>query len=186
MTNTVLYCSSGLDGEPLVEITHNVTAVLGEVVYLGCRYLGQSEILNAKWIRQINSKVKSKGLSGFLNGQPFSRNDFSEPDSVTNLTVKMTVSSVDVGGEYICEFESEEGYFSDQAFVTVVGELSRLVFLRLRLLFCVSVCVCEKELSLILQILNKTTKKEQCATHFCFCLEYKHECQWDLLQLIMV
>lgn len=182
MTNTVLYCSSGLDGEPLVEITHNVTAVLGEVVYLGCRYLGQSEILNAKWIRQINSKVKSKGLSGFLNGQPFSRNDFSEPDSVTNLTVKMTVSSVDVGGEYICEFESEEGYFSDQAFVTVVGELSRLVCL----LFCVSVCVCEKELSLILQILNKTTKKEQCATHFCFCLEYKHECQWDLLQLIMV
>ncbi|XP_024910603.1 uncharacterized protein LOC103378048 isoform X2 [Cynoglossus semilaevis] len=119
----VAHCleTGGLDGEPLVEITHNVTAVLGEVVYLGCRYLGQSEILNAKWIRQINSKVKSKGLSGFLNGQPFSRNDFSEPDSVTNLTVKMTVSSVDVGGEYICEFESEEGYFSDQAFVTVVA-----------------------------------------------------------------
>nr|XP_019943617.1 PREDICTED: uncharacterized protein LOC109630049 [Paralichthys olivaceus] len=111
----------GLREEPIVEITQNVTAFLGEVVYLSCRYLGDSEIQSAKWIRQINSKVKSKGLAGFSNGQPFNRGDFSEPDSLTNLTVQMKVSSEDAEGEYICEFESEEGYFSDSAFVTVLA-----------------------------------------------------------------
>lgn len=106
----------------MLEITHNITAVLGEVVYLSCRYLGKSDIQGAEWKRQINSKIKSKGLAGFSNRGPFSRHGFSDPDSLTNLTVQMRVSSVEVEGEYICEFESEEGYFSDSAFVTVVGK----------------------------------------------------------------
>ncbi|AWO98752.1 Hypothetical protein SMAX5B_019982 [Scophthalmus maximus] len=107
--------------EPRIEITHNIIAVLGEVVYLNCRYLGESEIQSSRWIRQINSKVKSKGLAGFLNGRAFKRHDFSEPASLTNLTVQLRVSSVDIEGQYICEFESEEGVFSENAFVTVVA-----------------------------------------------------------------
>lgn len=120
--NTVSLCVSGPDGEPILEITQNVTAVLGEGVYLGCRYLGKSEIVSAVWKRQINSKVKSKGLAGFSNGEPFSRNGFSDPESLTNLTVKMNVSNVGVEGEYNCEFESKEEYYSDSVFLTVVGK----------------------------------------------------------------
>ncbi|XP_018520897.1 uncharacterized protein si:ch211-149e23.4 [Lates calcarifer] len=47
---------------------------------------------------------------------------FSEPDSLTNLSVKMNVSSVDVEGEYICQFESAEEEFFESVFVTVVAE----------------------------------------------------------------
>ncbi|XP_051253641.1 uncharacterized protein si:ch211-149e23.4 [Dicentrarchus labrax] len=115
----VAHCLESLDGE--VEITHNITAVLGEDVYLPCRYLGKSEIESAKWRRQINSKRKSAGLAGFDNGLPFNRTGFSAPDSITNLTVKMDVSSVDVEGEYICEFESTADYNSDSVFLTVVA-----------------------------------------------------------------
>ncbi|XP_034460739.1 uncharacterized protein si:ch211-149e23.4 [Hippoglossus hippoglossus] len=118
----VAHCLEILDqSEEPIEIKQNVTAVLGEVVYLSCRYLGDSAILSAKWIRQINSKVKSKGLAGFSNGQPFNRGDFLEPESVTNLTVQMKVSNVDVEGEYICEFEDEEASYTDRAFVTVLA-----------------------------------------------------------------
>ncbi|KAM6987977.1 nectin-1-like [Tautogolabrus adspersus] len=112
----------GSDGEPHLDIPHNITAVLGEDVYLWCRYMGESEILSATWKRQINTKVKSRPLAGFTNDEPFSRfSDFSEPESGTNLTVKMSVSSVDAEGEYICEFESEEASYSDSVFLTVVA-----------------------------------------------------------------
>ncbi|KAG7243099.1 hypothetical protein INR49_016474 [Caranx melampygus] len=107
--------------EPEIEITRNVTAMLGEVAYLGCRYMGEGEIQKAEWKRKSNSKVKSTRLAGFQNGQPFSRDSFSKPDSITNLTVRMWVSSVDVEGEYICQFETEFEEFSDKAFVTVVA-----------------------------------------------------------------
>ncbi|XP_026154897.1 uncharacterized protein LOC113125576 isoform X2 [Mastacembelus armatus] len=119
----VAHCLEILDpGDgTILEITHNITAVLGEDVYLSCNYLGKSEIQNANWKRQINSKVKTKGLAGFSNNRPFNRSGFSMPGSPTNLTVRMSVSSVDVEGEYICEFESEEEYVSDNAFVTVVA-----------------------------------------------------------------
>lgn len=111
--------------EPDLEITRNITAVLGEAAYLGCRYLGDEAVEKAEWKRKSNSKVKSTRLAGFQNGQPFSRDNFSEPDSITNLTVRMWVSSVDVEGEYICEFETEEQEFTDNAFVTVVGKPSQ-------------------------------------------------------------
>ncbi|XP_049431658.1 uncharacterized protein si:ch211-149e23.4 isoform X1 [Epinephelus fuscoguttatus] len=112
----------GPSGEPLLEVTHNVTGVLGEDVYLSCIYLGESDIQSAEWRRQSSSKFKSKRLAGFLSGRPFSREDFSYPDSLTNLTVQMKVSSVEAEGEYICEFESEEEYYSDSVFVTVVAQ----------------------------------------------------------------
>ncbi|XP_041655955.1 uncharacterized protein si:ch211-149e23.4 isoform X2 [Cheilinus undulatus] len=118
MRTTQNFCS---DGEPILDITRNVTGVLGEDVYLRCSYMGESKILSALWKRQINSKVKSRSRAGFVNDKLFSSHpDFSEPDSVTNLTVRMNVSSVDVEGEYVCEFEFDEASFSDSVFLTVV------------------------------------------------------------------
>lgn len=99
-----------------------MTAVLGEDVHLICVYRGDSEIYGAEWTRQINSKRKSKGLAGFKNGIPYSRNGFSEPASISNLTVRMEVLSADVEGEYICEFELDEEYLSNSVFLSVVGE----------------------------------------------------------------
>lgn len=125
--DVVLLCVSGPAGEPILEVSQNITAVLGEDVYLSCRYLGESKIQDAEWKRQINSKVKSKRLAGFAHGVSFGRNGFSEPESVTNLTVKMNVSSVEVEGEYTCEFESEEEYYSSNVFLTVVGKQANIV-----------------------------------------------------------
>ncbi|XP_034556382.1 uncharacterized protein si:ch211-149e23.4 isoform X2 [Notolabrus celidotus] len=57
-----------------------------------------------------------------MDGEPFSRNsDISEPESATNLTVKMSVSSVKIEGEYLCEFETEEAFYTDSVYVTVVA-----------------------------------------------------------------
>lgn len=106
------------------EIFPNITAVLGEDVVLICVYRGASKIFSAMWTRQITSKVKSKGLAGVKNMIPYGRNGFSEPGSMTNLTVRMKVLSVDVEGEYICEFEAEEEYYSNKVFLSVVGKLT--------------------------------------------------------------
>ncbi|XP_037318660.2 uncharacterized protein si:ch211-149e23.4 [Pungitius pungitius] len=101
------------------EIHENITAVLGEDVYLSCTYVGESEIQEAEWKSQINSK--SKRLAGFFDGKPFSRGDISKPVSLTNLTVKMKVSSVEVEGEYICQFDSEEATYHGSVHLTVVA-----------------------------------------------------------------
>ncbi|KAM7399087.1 hypothetical protein PAMP_018379 [Pampus punctatissimus] len=102
-----------------------ITGVLGEDVYLSCRYLGESEILSALWKRQsiTNSQVKSRRLVGFLAGNKMfcHDNSFSLPDSPTNLTVRMRVSSVEVEGEYICEFGLDKEDLSDSVFLTVVA-----------------------------------------------------------------
>lgn len=121
----LLFCISGPGVEPIIEITHNITAFLGEDVYLGCRYLGESEIQSADW--KFKSKIKYKRLAGFVYGKVFNRDGFSEPDSLTNLTVKMNVSSVEVEGEYICEFsfEDEDEDCHDSTFLTVVGKPSQ-------------------------------------------------------------
>lgn len=122
----MLFCVSGPGEESFLEVTHNVTAVLGEDVYLSCSYMGEREIQSAGWKRQINPKVNSKAkfrrLAGFFNGKPFNRTDFSNPVSQTNLTVKMSVSSVEDEGEYICEFQSKDEDYSDSVFLTVVGK----------------------------------------------------------------
>lgn len=73
-------------------------------------------------MRRINSKVKSKGLAGFKNMIPYGRKGFSEPVSLTNLTVTVTVLSLDAEGEYTCEFESEEESYSNSIFLSVVGK----------------------------------------------------------------
>lgn len=96
--------------------------MLGEDVDLICVYLGDGEILGGEWTRRINSKVKSKGVSGFRNGNPYARSGFSEPASPTNLTVRLKAPGVDAEGEYICEFESQEEYYSNSVFLSVVGK----------------------------------------------------------------
>ncbi|XP_028276409.1 uncharacterized protein LOC114445509 isoform X2 [Parambassis ranga] len=95
----------------------NITAVLGEDMYLSCRYQGESQILSAEWQRRIGAK--SKRLVGYLNGKPFSHEGFSNLQSLTNLTVQKKVRSVDVEGEYICEFTTEEFGIQGSVFVTV-------------------------------------------------------------------
>ncbi|XP_023125528.2 uncharacterized protein si:ch211-149e23.4 [Amphiprion ocellaris] len=111
----------GLERDPNLEVSRNVTAVLGEDVYLSCRYLGESQIQSAVWKRRSNSQSKSKRLAGFSQGQAFGRDEFSTPHSLTNLTVKVNVSRVEMEGEYVCEFESEEEDFFASVFVTVVA-----------------------------------------------------------------
>eukprot|EP00066_Takifugu_rubripes_P017607 XP_011606873.1 PREDICTED: uncharacterized protein LOC105417078 [Takifugu rubripes] len=118
---SVALCLEGLEEDPILEISRNVTAVLGEDAVLLCVYRGSNEILGAEWSRQINSKVKSKGLAGFKNQAPYGRNGFSEPGSMTNLTVRVKVQSLDAEGEYTCEFESEDEYYSDNIFLSVVA-----------------------------------------------------------------
>ncbi|CAN9511221.1 unnamed protein product [Ophioblennius macclurei] len=117
----VAHCLESLGLESVLEISSNTTAPLGEDVYLSCLYQGQSEILSAQWKRRVNSKSKAKRLAGFSNGKAFGRDDFSHPNSLTNLTVQMNVSSVNAEGEYVCEFESEEEDFFGSVFVTVVA-----------------------------------------------------------------
>ncbi|KAM6932765.1 uncharacterized protein PEZ65_007867 [Lycodopsis pacificus] len=115
----VAHCLEGLGGEGIAEITH-ITAILGEDVDLSCSYLGESEIQSAKWKRRINSENKFQRLAGIVNGIPFSRSIYiSEPDSLTNLTVKMKVTSVEAEGEYICEFESDEEQYPHSVYLTV-------------------------------------------------------------------
>lgn len=112
----------------MVEVIQNVTAFLGEDVILSCRYLGEeSDIQSAGWKRQLSSKSTFKRLAGFINGKPFGRNGFSEPASVANLTVVTNVSSVDVEGEYKCQFVCEENDYSFSVFITVVGKQASMV-----------------------------------------------------------
>lgn len=89
---------------------------------LSCRYVGESQIKNAEWKRQNNPQGKYKRLAEFSNGEPFSRNNFSAPDSPTNLTIHKMVSGVEDEGKYICEFKEEEVIIDVSIFVTVVGK----------------------------------------------------------------
>lgn len=112
----------------MIEATQNVTAFLGEDVVMSCRYLGEeSDIQSAEWKGRLSPKSPFKRLAGFDNGRAFGRYGFSEPDSVANLTVVKSVSSVDVEGEYTCQFVCEEDYYSHSVFITVVGKQASMV-----------------------------------------------------------
>ncbi|KAM8854382.1 V-set and immunoglobulin domain-containing protein 10-like 2 isoform 3-T3 [Synchiropus picturatus] len=109
-------------GEQIVVVMRNITAVLGEDVHLGCRFLGDGELSSSMWKRQIPAKNKSKRLAGFLNGKVFIRQTgVLIRGSLANLTVKMKVTSVDQEGEYTCDFATSDEEFSATALVTVVA-----------------------------------------------------------------
>ncbi|XP_014909178.1 uncharacterized protein LOC106960552 [Poecilia latipinna] len=114
----------GSGEEPATVIAHNVTGVLGEDVYLKCEYLGGGKIQKAEWKRKFNSLGKFKRLVGISrqNGKLFSRDGFSEPASLNNLTVRMRVSSMEAEGEYICDFEEEEENSFSIIYVTVLAK----------------------------------------------------------------
>ncbi|XP_014825168.1 PREDICTED: uncharacterized protein LOC106905082 [Poecilia mexicana] len=114
----------GSGEEPATVIAHNVTGVLGEDVYLKCEYLGAGEIQKAEWKRKFNSQDKFKKLVGISgqNGKLFSRDGFSEPASLNNLTVRMRVSSVEAEGEYMCDFEEEAENSFSIIYVTVLAK----------------------------------------------------------------
>ncbi|XP_054901446.1 uncharacterized protein si:ch211-149e23.4 [Poeciliopsis prolifica] len=114
----------GSGEEPATVIAHNATGVLGEDVYLRCEYLGAGQIQKAEWKLKLNSQNKFRRLVRFSqpNQKPFTREDFSEPASLKNLTVRMRVSSVEAEGEYMCEFENEEENSFSIIFVTVLAK----------------------------------------------------------------
>ncbi|XP_029026444.1 uncharacterized protein si:ch211-149e23.4 isoform X2 [Betta splendens] len=118
----VAHCLETLgQSDMIIESKESITAVLGDDTYLSCRYLGGSQIQKAAWKRQVNSIFKSRALAGISGKGPFGNAVLSEPESLTNLTVKMNVSGVELEGEYICEFESEEeDSFASRTFVTIL------------------------------------------------------------------
>ncbi|KAG8001870.1 Nectin-2 [Nibea albiflora] len=122
--NIVFLCVTDGNEEP-IEIISSVTGVLGEDVYLSCRYVGESEVFSARWKHQMKVKsnlVQYKRIAGATNNHLFGRDGFSKPESAANLTIKVNVSSVELEGEYTCEFETEDDYHSGTAFLTVVAQ----------------------------------------------------------------
>ncbi|CAL8374241.1 unnamed protein product [Gadus morhua 'NCC'] len=100
------------DGGSEVEVQSDPVAVLGEEVYLRCLYHGNASITGSAWKRHRGGRVHR--LAGFTNGTAFRRSTatLSFPASPTNLTVRMRVSGVDVEGEYVCVFESQDREFN--------------------------------------------------------------------------
>lgn len=103
-------------------LNQTVTGILGEEIYLHCLYTGQSNILYSSWNR-LDSSKKSKKMAGYhQNNKPFNRENFDIPALLTNLTVKISVTSLDLEGEYACIFNSDEDEIKDTMFFRVIGE----------------------------------------------------------------
>lgn len=103
-------------------LNQTVTGILGEEVYLHCLYTGQSDIIYSSWNR-LDSSKKSKKMAGYYGpNKPFKRENFDMPAFLTNLTVKVNVTSLDLEGEYACTFGSEEDETKDTMFFRVIGE----------------------------------------------------------------
>ena len=109
------------DGGSEVEVQSDPVAVLGEEVYLRCLYHGNASITGSAWKRHRGGRVHR--LAGFTNGTAFRRSTatLSFPASPTNLTVRMRVSGVDVEGEYVCVFESQDREFNKTVNLQVHG-----------------------------------------------------------------
>ncbi|CDQ67447.1 unnamed protein product [Oncorhynchus mykiss] len=119
----VSHCLDMLDMEEDMEIDRNVTGILGEDIFLRCQYLGQNDITDASWKRP-DSRIKRsmKKLTGYKNNKAFSKDpDFSTPASLTNLTVKMRVSTLEAQGEYTCVFATDEEEITNSMFLTVLA-----------------------------------------------------------------
>ncbi|XP_051521924.1 uncharacterized protein si:ch211-149e23.4 isoform X2 [Myxocyprinus asiaticus] len=98
-----------------------VTGILGEEVYLHCLYTGQSKIMFSSWNR-LDSSKSAKKMAGYkYNNIPFNRENFDIPASVTNLTVKLNVTSLDVEGEYTCVFNSDDDETKDNMLLKIIA-----------------------------------------------------------------
>ncbi|XP_026138439.1 uncharacterized protein LOC113115225 [Carassius auratus] len=102
-------------------LNQKVTGILGEEVYLRCLYTGQSSILFSSWNR-IDSSKRAKKMAGYLSSdKSFKRENFDIPASITNLTVKVNVTSFDQEGEYTCVFDSEEDETKETMVLSVIA-----------------------------------------------------------------
>ncbi|XP_017346948.1 uncharacterized protein si:ch211-149e23.4 isoform X1 [Ictalurus punctatus] len=88
-------------------IDDHVIGVLGEEVHLHCLYSGKLNISYSSWKHQ-ESGTRSKTIAGYKNGKPFARDNFYTPASTTNLTVKVSINSFMVEGQYRCIFGTDE------------------------------------------------------------------------------
>lgn len=85
-------------------------------------YTGQYPVLFSSWNR-LDSSNRARKMVGYNYGKvPFHKENFDVPASVTNLTVKMSIESLDVEGEYTCVFNTEEDETKDTMFLSVIGE----------------------------------------------------------------
>ncbi|KAK1786014.1 hypothetical protein P4O66_017557 [Electrophorus voltai] len=110
-----------LDGSDVLIETH-VTGVLGEDVYLNCQYTGKDEIEYSSWNRMDSSKSSTR-MAGFKYGRiSFSKESFSSPASITNLTVKVHLDSLDMEGHYACVFSSDDWEWKESLFLTVLAQ----------------------------------------------------------------
>lgn len=112
-----------IDSEPRdLVLDRTVTGIVGEDVYLHCMYTGQSKILFSSWNR-LDSSNRVKKRAGYHYGNtPFSKENFGLPASITNLTVKMSITGLEVEGEYTCVFNSDEDETKGTMFLSVIGE----------------------------------------------------------------
>ncbi|XP_036414897.1 uncharacterized protein si:ch211-149e23.4 [Colossoma macropomum] len=112
--------SQDLDGRNIV-LEQNVTGVLGEEVYLRCLYKGPNNITYSSWNR-LESSTNEKKMAGYRHGgKPFRKDSFSTPASITNLTVKVAIDSLDMEGRYTCAFSSDEEEIKETMFLTVIA-----------------------------------------------------------------
>ncbi|TRY89423.1 hypothetical protein DNTS_010825 [Danionella cerebrum] len=102
-------------------LNQTVEGIIGEEVYLHCLYTGESTIQFSSWNR-LDSAMKAKKMAGYsyINGF-FKKDHFDMPSSVTNLTVRVNVTSLDLEGEYMCVFNSEEDETKGQTFLSVIA-----------------------------------------------------------------
>ncbi|KAG9264872.1 hypothetical protein AMEX_G21209 [Astyanax mexicanus] len=110
--------SPGLERRGIV-LEQDVMGVLGEEVYLRCLYTGNETVMFSTWNR-VNSETNSVMMSGFkYANKAFSKESFSIPESQTNLTVKVGITSVTMEGRYDCAFTLEENIIKESLFLTV-------------------------------------------------------------------
>ncbi|XP_060799702.1 uncharacterized protein si:ch211-149e23.4 isoform X2 [Neoarius graeffei] len=104
-----------------ITIDHNVTGVLGEEVYLHCLYSGKHHISDSSW-KRLDSGNRAKMMAGYKNGKPFAKDNFSIPASHTNLTVKVSINSLEIEGQYICVFSTDEEEMMYNLFLSVIAQ----------------------------------------------------------------
>ncbi|XP_065137580.1 uncharacterized protein [Paramisgurnus dabryanus] len=97
-----------------------VTGILGEEVYLHCMYTGQYTVMFSSWNR-LDSSNHARKMAGYIGNNALNKENFGVPASITNLTVKMSIESLDVEGEYTCVFNSAEDETKDTMFLSVIA-----------------------------------------------------------------
>ncbi|XP_076832979.1 uncharacterized protein LOC143477964 isoform X2 [Brachyhypopomus gauderio] len=124
MVGILMNLLQSLHAEDTSDVLHetHVTGVLGGEVYLGCLYTGKHNITVSSWNRMDSLRSSTK-MAGFrYDGSPLQKGSFSIPASITNLTVKVSVDSLDLEGEYMCIFSSDDFDRKESLFLTVIAQ----------------------------------------------------------------